>query len=435
MHRLRSWITRQLRSDLGRSATWMLHGQGLQLAAQFAYFVIVAHRLGPTGFGTFVACTALVLTVSPFSSWGSGNVMVKYVSLKREALPQYFGNAIVVTITGGLLLMALLLLIRPFVLPAAVPAVLLISVAIADLICAQLTSICSLAFLAYGQARNSANTLALASLTRVIAAGILAITVRSPLYWGYLYCAAAAISATAGVLSVSQRCARPRFSPELIVPSVREGFHFATSESARSVYDNIDKTMLARLSTLDATAIYAVAYRFIDAAMLPVRALAAATYPEFFRHGQHGVTSSYRFAQRILKRSVLYGAGATICLFALAGVVPLVLGGPYAESSLALRWLCLLPTIKSVHSFLTDTLTGANYQWQRSSTQIGVALFNVLINLWLIRAFSWRGAAWSSLATDSLLLVSLYALIRWHLHREGSRVGRGVLAASSAGGS
>src|SRR5262249_8684791 len=92
----------------------------------------------------------------------------------------------------------------------------------------------------------------------------------------------------------------------------------------------------------------------------------------------------------------------------------------YAESTIALRYLCLLPLLKSVHSFLTDTLTGANYQWERSSAQILVAVFNVLINLWLIRSFAFRGAAWSSLMTDSLLIALLYLIIRWHLRREHS---------------
>jgi hypothetical protein len=32
-----------------------------------------------------------------------------------------------------------------------------------------------------------------------------------------------------------------------------------------------------------------------------------------------------------------------------------------------------------------------------------VAVFNVLINLWIIPLYSWRGAAWSSLASDALL--------------------------------
>jgi O-antigen/teichoic acid export membrane protein len=233
-----------------------------------------------------------------------------------------------------------------------------------------------------------------------------------------LYAASGVIGTAIGIGVVSRCCVPPRFQLNLFVPSVREGFHFATSLASQSVYNDIDKTMLARLSTVEAAAIYAAAYRFIEAAILPIRSVANAAYPEFFRVGAQGVTSGFGFARRILQRSSLYGLGTAAALFLMAGFIPMVLGRAYQESVTALRWLCLLPVIKCVHIFLSDTLTGANYQWQTSSAQIAVAVFNILINLWLIPAFTWRGAAWSSLATDGLLMVLLYLIIHWHLRRE-----------------
>jgi O-antigen/teichoic acid export membrane protein len=85
--------------------------------------------------------------------------------------------------------------------------------------------------------------------------------------------------------------------------------------------------------------------------------------------------------------------------------------------------LCLLPAIKSIHAFLTDTLTGADYQWQRSLVQMVVAGFSITANLWMIRAFGWRGAAWTSVITDLLLATLLYLIIRWHLRREHAASG------------
>jgi O-antigen/teichoic acid export membrane protein len=69
----------------------------------------------------------------------------------------------------------------------------------------------------------------------------------------------------------------------------------------------------------------------------------------------------------------------------------------------ALRWLSVLPILKALHYYFTNALTGAGYQALRARIQAGVAVFNVLINLWLIPAYSWRGAAWSSIASDGLL--------------------------------
>ena len=249
--RLGAFLTRQLQSNLARNATWMLGGQGIQLAAQFAYFVIIAHVLGPRGYGTFVACTALVTTMSPFSPWGTGHVLVKYVARDPRVLPTYFGNSLLVTIGSGLLLTLLVLLARPIVLPPSVTGAMVITIALADLIGTQVTGICSQVFLALGRARQSAQVLAVSAGVRLAAAIMLACVTATPMRWAYLYAAAALIATTAGILEVSCCCGRPRVQLNLLLPSVREGFHFATAEAAQTIYTGIDKTMLARLATVE----------------------------------------------------------------------------------------------------------------------------------------------------------------------------------------
>jgi O-antigen/teichoic acid export membrane protein len=96
-----------------------------------------------------------------------------------------------------------------------------------------------------------------------------------------------------------------------------------------------------------------------------------------------------------------------VAILLFAGIVPLILGPEYVFTAEALRWLALLPVLKVMHYFLSDSLTGAGYQGVRTCVQAGVALFNVLINLWIIPAYSWRGAAWSSIASDALLVCSV----------------------------
>jgi len=410
---------------------WMFHGQAAQLLAQFGYFVIIAHFLGPRGYGAFVACTAAVLAVAPFSPIGAGQVLMKYASVDRSQLPVYFGNSILITICSGLGWTLLLQLLRTLLLPPSVTAGMLMCVALSDLICAQIIANCSLAFLAMDRPRQAASAYLAGSLLRFLASLILLHFQPSPVLWSLFYLFAAFIAAVYQVIAVIRASGRPRFELGRIPASLCEGFHFATSMAAQTVYDNIDKTQLARMSTVEAAAIYAVAYRFVDAAVVPIRALAASTYAEYFRKGAGGVTATWQFASRILRRSVPYGLLASLALLAAAGLVPLVMGHRYAESAEALRWLSPLPLIKSVHAFLTDILTGANRQSERSMVQISVAVFNVLINLWLIRQFSWRGAAWSSLVTDSLLMVSLYLVIRWRLNQE--RRNRTTLESMAAG--
>jgi O-antigen/teichoic acid export membrane protein len=415
---LRRNIWLQLRSAILRNTSWTFTAGTLQLAGRFGYFVIAAHELGPARYGTFVGCIALIAALSPFASFGTETLVIKYASRDRNQLRQYIGTSLLVTVACGTLLTLLALCIRPKVLPASATAAMLAAVAIADLLGRQITAICCNAFAALQQFRAYTQLMVASTALRLLAALLLVASPATALNWAYLYAVSTLIGAFIGLVAVMQCCGPPRFQSKLIVPSMREGFHFSTSAASQSVYNDIDKTMLARLSTVEAAAIYAVAYRFVDAAMLPIHSVATAAYPEFFRRGARGVTSSFAFARSIIPGSVVYGLVAGFVVFAAAGLVPRIMGREYAESVAALRWLCVLPALKSVHAFLTDTLTGADYQWQRSLVQIVVAGFNILVNLWMIPAFAWRGAAWSSVITDLLLAVLLYVVIRSHLKRE-----------------
>ena len=90
-------------------------------------------------------------------------------------------------------------------------------------------------------------------------------------------------------------------------------------------------------------------------------------------------------------------------MFLGSPLIPHLVGRSFAESSLALRWLCLLPLFRSIHWSAGDALTGAGYQKVRLSTQAGAAAFNFALNVYLIPRYGWFGAAWSSLATDGAL--------------------------------
>jgi O-antigen/teichoic acid export membrane protein len=109
------------------------------------------------------------------------------------------------------------------------------------------------------------------------------------------------------------------------------------------------------------------------------------------------------FAKRLLPRALAYSFAVTAGLLIAAPAVPLLLGPGYASTTEALRWLALLPVLKTMHYFVADSLTGAGHQGLRTLIQVMIALFNVGLNLWIIPAYSWRGAAWSSLASDALL--------------------------------
>jgi O-antigen/teichoic acid export membrane protein len=59
-----------------------------------------------------------------------------------------------------------------------------------------------------------------------------------------------------------------------------------------------------------------------------------------------------------------------------------------------------------------SALTGAGFQNERTAAQVVAAGMNFLLNLWLIPAYGWRGAAWASLVTDGALALMNWIILR-----------------------
>lgn len=404
-----SMLKAQIKSRLARNTLWMSMGQGLRLLVQAVYFTVIARALGASNYGSFVGVAALVGILYPFGAMGSGHLLIKSVARDKGMFSIAWGKALVTTAIGGAILVAGVILLSRTVLPGTIPVHLVVVVAIADIPGLSLITIAGQAFQAFEQLQWTAAINLLISVNRMLGALLLIVFYQHPtaLQWGYAYLACTTVTATVSIALVLSRLGAPRLKLRLSPEALWKGFHFSVSLSAQTIYNDIDKTMLARLSSLNATGIYGAAYRLIDVTFAPVLALLYSAYPNFFREGRAGISSSFSYAKPLLLRAAGYAAIVACAILVFAGVVPYVLGPEYAETTVALRWLSPLPLLKATHYFLSDTLTGAGHQGLRSAIQAGVALFNLLINLWLIPRYSWTGAAWSSIASDALLAGSV----------------------------
>lgn len=421
---LKIWIASIGHNSLARNTLWMLLAQGIRLFLQAFYFVIIARVLGVEKYGAFVATTAFVAIVAPFASLGSGNLLIKNVSKNRALFSQYWGNALFIITVFSLSFTLLILLISQHFLPNSISLVLIFLISITDLTFYRILDTAGQAFQAVLSLSKTALLSILPNITRLMAALALVIFFSNPglIEWAFLYLTATAVSALVGVLLVHRSLGLPKLALSKINSEITEGFYFSVSLSAQTIYNDIDKTMIGRLSSLEATGIYAAAYRLIDVAFVPVRSLLAAAYAKFFQQGATGIHGSISLAQSLLPIAGIYGAIAGIGLFFFAPVVPYILGNEYASAVEALRWLSLLPLLKAMHYFAADTLTGAGFQGLRSVVQVIIAVFNVLVNLWLIPLYSWKGAAWSSLASDGLLMVSLWLLVALLYQQQAQRL-------------
>jgi O-antigen/teichoic acid export membrane protein len=401
-----------LPGNLGQNTMWALSGYGLRLLIQAVYFVIIARSLGANQYGGFVAATALTAVISPFVGIGTGNLLVKNVAREQSLFHDYWGNGLLMTLVSGILFMAVVFVVSFAVLPRSTPTLVIALIAASDLIFVKLLDMAAWAFQAFEMLAQNAQLNVLLSLTRLAGIAVLAGAVSHPTIkmWSAVYLAGSVLSGLIGVIWATAKLGAPRLALGRIRAEIVEGFHFSVSLSAQTIYNDIDKTMVARLSTLDAAGIYAAAYRIIDVAFTPVRALLNAAFPSFFRHGKDGFHSGLQFGRRLLVRTLPYPLLAFVALMAGASLLPLILGEGFRQATEALRWLAPLPLLKTLHYFVSDSLTGSGFQGTRTLAQVGVAIFNVALNFALIPSYGWRGAAWASIASDGLLVVALWSV-------------------------
>jgi O-antigen/teichoic acid export membrane protein len=399
--------------SLTSNTAWMLIGRLARILVQAGYFVLLARSLGVMQYGAFIAAAGLAGVLSPFASIGTGSLLIKHVARDPSTFRNSWADALITTVVSGLMLSGVGFFAARFVLPHSIPAGVVLPLIFAELIFARLLEVAGQAFMAFERMRRTAILLLGLSVARMVAAGFLMLIFRRPSasIWAELYLLSTVVPAILAVLSVNRQLGNPVPRYSLRGAELVQGLYFSISLSAQTIYNDIDKTMLARLSGLSSAGLYGAAYRLIDVAASPLGALTASTYSRFFKHGDKGLAAATRFARKLLPTTMLYGAACSCALVLLAPLLRPVLGQQYADSISAVRWLAPIVLLRCIHYIGADTLSGSDYQGVRSSIQGAVAAANILMNLYLLPRYSWRGAVASSLACDGLLALLIWGSI------------------------
>ncbi|MGF1591412.1 MAG: oligosaccharide flippase family protein [Pleurocapsa sp.] len=412
-------IARITKKSLFKDASWMLIARLFNVIVQAAYFVILARFLGAENYGSFVAVSALASLLFPFVALGSDDVLVKQVSVNRTIFASYWGNTLLILLINSIGITSCLLLLARLIFPHNISLLTIAFLLLADLFALGLQEASNKALRALGFVGKAAqlvvlNTVGklLAVLCLVIFIGNLSSVTKIELNaWSVLYFASSFFVGLFALLSINKIAGKPSLNLTRAKSDIAEGIYFSIGMSANNINNNIDKTMLASMATLDATGIYGSAYRFINIGDVPVIALISASYPRFFQEGSRGLKSCLNFAKKLLPIILIYGVFSVAAFQIFAPLVPKILGAEYQNAVSTLRWLAPLPLINGLQLLAATTLTGLGYQKIRSLVQMIAAMINLILNFWLIPIFGLYGAIWATLTSDGIRMISLNIIL------------------------
>lgn len=384
-----------------KNVAWLVFGQGSGVVLQAIYFICLARLLGKLEYGIYAGVVALTSIISQYSSLGTGIVLLRYVSPDHSKLRQYWGNLLVITISTGVL-MTLCLRFFGASIAGASGIALMIPVAIGDCVCAQFTLGAGQAFQALEEMKTTATLNLITNFLRLLVAVLMLSQLHQATaeQWAWASMSISAVAAMAAFVIVTRRSGLPVFLPHLFFRHFKEGIIYSVSGSTTSVYNDLDKTMLSHWGMTAANGIYTMAYRIVDICTIPVRSMQAAALPRFFQMGSKSTAQSRSYAAKLLRRTAPMGLLVALAAWLGAPLLPRLVGHSFAESVTVLRWLCLIPCLRSFHLSAGDAITGAGFQTYRLGSQFAAALLNFGMNLYLIPKYGWLGAAWASLLTD-----------------------------------
>ena len=399
--------------SLVKDASWMLISQIINIFIQAIYFIIIARVLGAANYGSFIAVTAICSIIFPFIALGSEQVLMQKVALDRNAFSTYWGNCLLILLTNGTLFSFIGLFFSYRFFTEDISLLTISCILIADLLCLGLIDFCVKAFMSVELVDRAARLIIFTSGVKLLAAIYFAKFIEYPSIenWAFLYVLNSVIVSGIALLTVNLKIGFPKPKFSTLNSVIKQGIYFSISSSASNINANLDQTMLASMSTFQATGIYGAANRFIVVGNVPVISLFGPAYIKFFKYGASGIQNTLKFAKKLLPYALIYSIVSFAGYHILAPWIPKILGEEYQNAISALLLLSPLPGIFAFQLLAADSLTGAGYQKARSVVQVSAAILNITLNFWLIPIYSWKGAAWATLISDTIRMISLWIIV------------------------
>jgi O-antigen/teichoic acid export membrane protein len=385
----------------------------IKTGIQILYFIIIAQALKPDNYGAFSGALAYVLIFSPFSSWGSGQILIKNVAVDSTKFSKYWGMAVGISLVSALFFFVLSALISTKVFSIEIVTHVILPLTLGDFLGEKFLQLSSYAFLAHQKMAISSILNITSAIYRLISAIILlALPIeKNAENWASFYMISSLLSGLTGILFVKWYFGWGPINISNLKEKWKEGFFFSVGISAQGAYNDLDKILMLRLGPATEAGVYAIAYRIIDAAFMPIRAILTTAYPHFFKEGNKGIKSLYSFSLRLLSWTVGASLIVSIGIVLLSPLVPYILGKQYVTVALIIVWLSPLIILRSFYFTAADAITGGGSQSHRSGIQIGIAMLNSLLNLAGLPPYGWKGAVYSSLISDLFSTTLLWGIL------------------------
>ncbi|MBC9178355.1 lipopolysaccharide biosynthesis protein [Pseudoroseomonas ludipueritiae] len=396
---------------LAFDASVLFGGFSLQLLTQIGWLVLAVRFLGPDGYGLFASLTAVTVAAACFVGCGCDQLLVRHAAAEPAALRGWIGHSLIAITLTGLPVLALGLLLLPFLEIGGIGWLPLLLVLAADLLLGRYAGLCTAIYMASGQAARQSTVTVLTGACR-LGAIALAGLLPGPLTigtWAAWYAGSSAVAALLCLGLVVRDHGMPQW--RWMRGQWGSGFTFGAEAALQASAKDLDKPIVLEFAGAAASGYYAAAFRIIDTLSMPIRALGYALVARMFRMAAEERAACVRYGLKLLPLGIGLGAAAGLGLAVFAGLLPWIFGAQYAELPWLVRLIAPMPAFFAAYLIGADVLSAIG----RQSVRLGVVCLSLALTLllcWLATpAYGIAGAALARLAVQAATAALVWALV------------------------
>ena len=356
--------------------SYMASGGSLLLsaAAQLITFAILARTLGTAQFAIYVTISAFTNVGAQICGLGSQESMVRRVARELSIYPLMLGHTLLLSfgtgallVLAGVLAMPLMLSFSPTEMPDLFAIMLLL---LTNIVLVKIIGLATAAYIAHSKF-TQANSIEVAFAVVRAGAALLACvffgvnTVEGWAPWMFLSHLALAIPC----LILMWRMGKPVW--RVVRDEIPIGALFSTQFVFRAIRQNTDLLVLSMIASPEIVGSYGVARRILDSSYMSVEALNRLIYPGSARILVDGFHVARSRVLKVLAAAVGITTLASVAIFILAPLMPLLFGNEYVSMVSFTQALCWVVIPVSITGVILEAFGAAGKQGVRAAIYNG----------------------------------------------------------------
>jgi len=401
-------------ASTAKNTLFMTMASVFQKVIAFAYFTLIARKIGASGTGTYFFALSFTTVFVVFVDLGLTNVFIRESAKAKEKLGEYLSTILSIKIGLGLLsYLAAVIVINLMGYDIETRHLVYLSAVTMLLDSLHLTLYGSLR--ALGELKYEAMSIVGSQLLTLIL-GTFFLYSGFPLIYlilAFTISSAANVVFVISVLKTKHHVSlKPNFKQEVAKHIVRIAIPFALAAVFARVYSYIDSILLSKMMGNEAVGFYSIPYKITYAFQFIPLALIAALYPKFSEYFAHDKKKLSQVFEQGVKYLLLISMPIAFGIAVLSkDIILLLYTSEYLPSVLPLQIL-IISLIFSYLSFPIGAFLNACDRQKAQTTIVGgVMIANIVLNILLIPRLGVAGAAIAALVGNVLLTVLGYLIV------------------------